>query len=154
MSDELAEKGSDSDFLEDYAYLLLGTGQNKEAFEIWTGLLNRDPQRYSTLYNVGTALHTLSRFDEATTYIQAAVKLRPGNRNSAEEYHLRYIDFLQKQRKQPAYATQHLFLDELTEVWAKRKRPPESFEKYSEFPSINTEGVAELLRQFPQHLRY
>jgi len=150
MADDLSSKSGDPDFMENYAYVLQRMGRSKEAFEIWNGLLAKDPKRYSTLCNLATGLQGLSRFDEAASRLQEAIKLRPGNRSGAEEYHLQYIDFMKRQRSESGYGTRHLFIDELTAVWEKRKRPPETFDKVAGFPAIKTDGVAELLRQFPR----
>lgn len=147
---DLPRHTADADFLDGYGVLLYKCGKEADAFRVWGDLLKKEPNRFSTLCNMATVYHSTSRFDSATTCLQAAVKAKPGFRHNAEQYHLQMVQFLQQQRKSPAYATTHLMLDELTPVWKARRAAPETLQGYKPFPDINPDGLAELLRQFPK----
>jgi tetratricopeptide (TPR) repeat protein len=147
---ELKQRGNDADFVDDYAYVIYRTGNRDKALRLWSELLKKDPRRYTTLCSLATLYHNQSRFDDATTCLQTAIKQRPGFRSGAEELHLRMVEFQKRQLSTPAYATEHLFVDELTSVWNARARPPESFKSVKEFPDVSADGLAELLRAFPK----
>jgi tetratricopeptide (TPR) repeat protein len=150
VEQELPQRANDADFLDDYGVLLYKSGREADAFRVWGELLNKEPNRFSTLCNMATVYHNTSRFDSATTCLQAAVKGKPGFRNNAEQYHLQMVEYLQMQRKAPTSAAKRLFLDELTPAWTARRSAPETLQGYMPFPKVEADGLAELLRQFPK----
>lgn len=143
-------RSNDADWQDNYAYLLFRSGYNDRALAAWERLLKQDPQRFTTLCNLGTALHGMSRHEEALKYLKQAAALRPEFRGGAEKYHVQMIDYQHRQRKEPDYASRHLFVDDLTPYWKNRKTPPETFARVKEFPEHNEDGIAELLRQYPR----
>lgn len=148
--EDKASHSEDPDWLDNYAYLLFRSGYTDKALTTWESLLKQDPKRFTTLCNLGTALHGLSRHEEAKKYMQAAAALRPEFRGGAEKYHVQMIDFQHRQRTEPDYASKHLFVDELTPYWKDRKTPPDTFARIKNFPKHNEDGIAELLRQYPR----
>lgn len=143
---ELPGRREDPDFLDEYAYLLYRNGKEAEAYRIWSDLLRKDPNRFSTLCNSATALQIRGRMEEAAKRIGKAAGLRPDFRSGAERWHARMIDYQIRTRTVPGYAREHLFIDELTPLWFGRK----GIEDLPEFPiEVTSQGLAELLREFP-----
>lgn len=145
---QFSSKQNDPEFLDQFALYLARAGHDQEAHKIWDELLRREPQRFTTLCNYATTLQLLGRYEQCEPLLTQAAKLKPDLRSGAEGWHLAYLKFLQNQRKDPTYGAKHLFIDELTPIWNTRGDPPKSF-RNSKFPKITSDGIAELLRQFP-----
>ena len=148
MEAEHASRQGSPEFLEDYAYALFRVGRAQDAERIWRRLLKAEPDRYSTLCSLATAAQLLGRYDEATTILKRAISLRPGFRQRAEEYHLKMLEYLLASRHEPGWVQSHLFLEELTPLWLTGRMPPGNLATL-DFPDVNLNGLAEVLRQFP-----
>jgi tetratricopeptide (TPR) repeat protein len=149
MKPQLASHQDDPDFLDEYALTLYQGGNAQQAESIWRDLLKRDPKRYVTLCNFGTALHDRGKLPEAYAMLKTAYDEKPDVRGGAEKWHLRMIDYLMKTRVDPSYGRNHLFVDELTPVWRDHQSPSKSFHKVA-LPVDAMQGVTELLHQFPR----
>jgi tetratricopeptide (TPR) repeat protein len=57
-----------------------GTGRQGEAVSAWKRTVELDPRQYDTLYNLGTLLTKLNRFDEAIPYLEKFIQLAPRDR--------------------------------------------------------------------------
>lgn len=140
---------NDPTIANEYALFCARTGRDKEALQIWQQLLQAQPLNFEALCNSATTLQILGRYEEAKPLLERAAKLKPDLRGGAEKWHLQQLDFQQNVRRDPTYGHSHLFIDELTQVWRARTQPPDSFKK-ADFRGVTADGIAELLRQFPQ----
>jgi len=140
---------TDPKIANDYALFCARTGRDKEALQIWQQLLQANPQDFEALCNCATTLQILGRYEEAKPLLERAAKLKPDLRAGAERWHLHQLKFQQNVRRDPTYGRSHLFIDELTQIWRSRTHPPDSFKK-ADFHGVTADGIAELLRQFPQ----
>jgi Flp pilus assembly protein TadD len=146
---QLPQKENDPKFLVDYGYILHVTGNTPEAIRVWEKARKLSPSDYRALCNLATAYQMMGDFEKATQLLKQAVQLKPGFRHSAEEFHLRLLEHLSRQRADGNYIRTHLFLPELTSAWTSRKDPPNKFSAAS-VPRDAVQGLTELLRQFPK----
>lgn len=144
---EFPQKKTDMRFLDDMAVLLVRTGNNEAALALLQKMLEREPSRYETLCNLATVYHLTGKYITARDMLTSAAAQKPELRSGAEQMHVEMLEFLIRQRLDPKYGTEHLFIDQLTPFWKERGEPP-GFKK-AKFPIQPTRGVAELLRQFP-----
>lgn len=149
MEKEVSGKRGDMDFMDDYAYVLYQAGRAPQAEAIWRDHLKKDPKRFTTLCNFATAAHQRGMLPEAYEMLKLAYEQKPEVRSGAEQWHLRYIDFQLKQRKNAQYGRDHLFIDELTPIWKAHEEPGKEFSK-TKLPVEAYQGVVELLRQYPR----
>ncbi|MGC8740351.1 MAG: tetratricopeptide repeat protein [Candidatus Sumerlaeaceae bacterium] len=148
---DLSGKRQDPEFLRDYGYLLHVTGNTPTAIRIWEEALAKAPNDYALLCNLATAHQILGvdHYAKARELLQKAVRLKPGFRHKAEEFHLRLIEHLMAQSEDWQYIRRELLFPQLTPAWRARKEPPNEFNA-SGLPKDAIQGLAELLRQFPK----
>lgn len=146
LQKEYASRQDDPDWLDEFAAVLYRNGREVEAAQIWTRLLKKDPDRFVTLCNFATALQMRGRPGDAIRLLKKAVDLRPDFRHGAEQWHLRLLEFQQRQRENPGLALNSLFIEELTPLWTARKGAAD----LPEFPiSVTSQGLIEMLREHP-----
>jgi hypothetical protein len=150
MKKEVAAKRGDLHFMDNYAYVLYHAGRAQEAEAIWRDILKKEPNRFTTLCNFATAAHQRGMLPEAYQMLKLAHEQKPEVRSGAEQWHLRYLDFLMKQRQNPQYAKDHLFIDELSPIWKAHTQPSKDFAKTVLPVAGAYQGVVELLRQYPR----
>lgn len=139
---------TDPNFLDEAAFIAFKCGRAADAEKIWKDLLSKEPDRFKTLANYGCALQEMGRLDEAHALIVKAAAAKPGFRSGVETLHARMIDFKLKNQKDASYGASHLFVDELTPVWKGHTEPGSGFPK-ADVSVVSTQGVAELLHQYP-----
>lgn len=134
-----------------YAWSLLMSGEQNQAFAIYQQLLKDQPDNYEIFCSYATALHAARNYSAARDTLQKAIQLKPGFRNHAEELHLSMLEHEIKSRINPAHARNNLFIPELTPLWDNRKPPEENFSTV-DFPArLSSKSIAELLRQYPRY---
>jgi tetratricopeptide (TPR) repeat protein len=133
-----------------YAWAVLMAGDTDKALGTYQDLLKTNPNNYEVLCSYATALHALKRYAPARETLKKAIALKPGFRNRAEEFHLEMINYEEKSQQNYQYAREHLFLDALTPLWKNRKGVEENLSTVDFPEGYTSEGMAELLRQFPQ----
>jgi tetratricopeptide (TPR) repeat protein len=146
---EIPKHLDDLNFLDDYAYLLQRTGQLLPAESVYQHMLELQPNRFETLCSIATVQQQLGHFDKAHDTLTKVAGMKPDFRGDAEQWHLRMVDFLLKQRQDPSYVRTHLFIDELTPIWLKHYKDKTPAFGNVELPIRPKQGVIELLRQFP-----
>lgn len=148
---DLSQRRNDPAFLRDYGYLLHVTGNTPQAVRIWEEALALAPNDYELLCNLATAYQILgvTNYEKAKDFLERAIKLKPGFRHHAEEFHLRLLEHLIAQSHDWQYIKRELLFPELTREWRNRKDPPNKFRAES-LPPDAVNGLAELLRQFPR----
>jgi tetratricopeptide (TPR) repeat protein len=134
----------------DYAWALHMAGQNPKSIGIYQAILKSNPGNYETLCSYATVLHEMKQYPQAAAELKKAIALKPDFRHRAEEFHLEMIQFLQSSQKNFKYAEEHVFLDALTPFWKNRKGVDQNFSTIDFPDGYTSEGVAELIRQFPR----
>jgi tetratricopeptide (TPR) repeat protein len=56
------------------------SGREPEAIEAWKRAVELDPSQYDTIYNLGTLLTQLNRFQEALPFLELFVRTAPRDR--------------------------------------------------------------------------
>lgn len=131
------------------AWALHMAGQNNKALPIYQQILRATPDHYETLCSYATVLHAMRQYAPAREALSKAIALKPGYRNRAEEFHLSMINFEEKSKSNFQYAKDNIFIEALTPLWKNRKGVDENFSTV-DFPAgYTSDGVAELLRQYP-----
>jgi len=134
-----------------YAWALHLGAENEQALAIYQDILKATPNHYETLCSYATALHDMRQYPQAAEILKKAVAQKPGFRNMAEEFHLAMIDYQAKSRNNYKYAQNNVFVEPLTPIWKNRKTDPENNFSTVIFPEgYKSEGMAELIRQFPK----
>ena len=140
-------RGSEMDFLEDFAVLSFRLARDAQAEAAWQELLRRQPDRVPTLLNLSLARHMRGRTAESVALLQRALAVDPNVRAGAEGIRLRMHEFQAMAARDPAYGRDHLMLDELTPVWKGRAKPPRTFAAPVTSPSVD--AVAGFVHAFP-----
>jgi len=134
-----------------YAWALHRGAENEQALAIYQDILKTTPNHYETLCSYATTLHNLRQYPQAAEILKKAIAQKPRFRNMAEEFHLAMIDYQAKSRNNYKYAQDNVFVDSLTPIWKNRKTDPEQNFSTATFPEgYKSEGMAELLRQYPE----
>lgn len=133
-----------------YAWALFKGGEQAQAMALLQQVVQAEPENYEALCTYATVLHEMRQYAPARAALQKAVSLKPGFRNHAEELHLALVDYEEKSRMNPQYAGENLFYPPLTAIWKNRQGVEENFSKVKFPAEINSKGLAELIRQFPQ----
>ncbi len=134
-----------------YAWALHMSAENDKAAAIYVSILKTTPNHYETLCSYATALHNMRQYPRAAEVLKQAIALKPGFRSRAEEFHLAMIEYQAKSRQNYKYAQENVFVDALTSIWKNRKQDPDNNFSTVTFPEgYTSEGMAELLRQYPE----
>jgi tetratricopeptide (TPR) repeat protein len=149
MDRERAQRGTAPEFMDEYAVLLCQSGRLEQAERVWLELLKAHPDHATAWFNLSVARQTGGRYEAARDALLNGLELKPGFRAGAEDARVRMLDFLIATRSDPAYARDHLFLDELTPAWRARTAPPDTFAAVK-FTTTPLEAVAGLMRGFHQ----
>lgn len=146
---EAPKHADDADFQDDHAMLLYHAGKVTSAELLWKQLLKKDPDRFQTMANYGTALQSMGRYNDAAPLIEKTAAMRPEMRAGVEKLQSQMLQYMMRHRADNSYGQKHIFIASLTPVWDARKPPPKTFREVS-FPVPSAQGVAELMRTFPK----
>src|ERR1041385_8935736 len=91
------------------AYLRLG--EAKEAVELLAPMMEKFPDDYGIHANLGTAYHSLGRYQEAEREIARDLEINPEAHFGFEKYHLALLQYLIRDAK---YQSRHVYVDEFT----------------------------------------
>lgn len=141
-SDELADRL-------DYAWLLHKSGDNRQSVGVLEAMLKAQPDQYEALCTYGTILHAMNQYDKAGEMLRRAVAIKPGWRGGAEELHLAMMDYQVKSRRSLEYAQANVFVDSLTPIWKNRGGVEENFSKVDFPEELSSQGMVELVREYP-----
>lgn len=134
----------------DHAWALHMANEGEQALAIYREILKAEPDHYEALCSYATVLHEMKQYQPARDALTKAASLKPGFRQSAEEYHLAMIDYEEKVRRDYRYAREHLFLDDLTPYWKNHQGVEQNLSTVELPGEYTSDGLAELLRQFPR----
>lgn len=153
--DDLAARAganpSDAALQNDYAFALFYTGKVQQSLAVYQQALKTNPNHYETLCSYATVLQFMNRLPEAAAVLKQAIALKPGFRNRAEEYHLDLINYQVLGRQNPSALKQQVVIPALTPFWQKRGNPETGFSTMDFPPEITSQGLAELVRHFPDN---
>lgn len=132
-----------------YAWALHRSSQADRSAQVYEEMLRAAPEDYEVLCSYATMLHENRRYPQARTTLEKAIALKPGFRSRAEELHLDMIIYQEKSKTTPGYAPENLFVPSLTPLWKNRRGTDQNFSTVKFPDGLKSEGMAELLRQFP-----
>jgi len=135
----------------DLAWNYYMQGNFAQADKIYQQLLADHPASYELLCSYATALQGQRRHTQAKQLLQKAIAQKPGFRHRAEEFHLDMINYEERAKSDPAFAKANIFVPQLTPLWEGRQGPEQNFSTKSFPEGLTSEGMAELLRQYPRY---
>ncbi len=95
----------------DYAAVLLKLGKTKKALEILENLVQKYPNEYNVVVNLGTAYELNGNPELALKYISKAIKLNPLSHNESEWIHEEILKARIALKTNPDYLKQNSILN-------------------------------------------
>ncbi|MCS3798848.1 tetratricopeptide repeat protein [Niastella sp. OAS944] len=90
--DKLYKTTKDLDYLSDKGLLLVLLKKYDEAIDLYLDIEKREPNRYSTASNIGTAYELAGQNEKALHWIKRAVEIEPNSHYSSEWIHVKILE--------------------------------------------------------------